>query len=125
MGRPTSGRVQVIHQDMKFKFGDHERLKKKAKTWAVLTLFFLLACFAVIPAGRYMILILAGITGYSFFLTIYYLVLSSQARYPYRQKKETTQERETREYVRAQLPILISVVLGGLLLVLAVWFFLS
>jgi hypothetical protein len=68
----------------------------------------------------------SGATLYCAFLSVYNFVLASKAKYPFRRKRrETAQEKELRDYIRNQIPILVSVLLGGLMIAVAMWLFFS
>ena len=100
-----------------------KRLKRNSRWFGLLAIIFFIACFVPLPMGNFVVWICIGATLYFVFLAIYYLVLAEKAKYPFRKKKLTPQEIETREYVRAQLPIVISILLGGLLIALTIWWF--
>lgn len=100
-----------------------KRLKGNSRWFALLAIVFFITCFVPLPLGNFFILISIGATLYFVFLTIYYLVLAEKAKYPFRKKKLTSQDIETREYVKAHLPIAISILLGGLLIALTIWLF--
>ena len=110
---------------MPFVFGDDERFRKKATRHGIVALFLFLIALGAGTGGNeiYLMWILGGAVVYFASLAVYYLVLSSKARFPYRKKKETRQDREIREHIRYHLPIIISMMLGGILVVLIILFF--
>jgi hypothetical protein len=105
--------------------GEHKRLIRRCKGCAILAIIFFITCFIRIPMGNFFIWIPIGLTAYFVFLAVYFLVLAEKSRHPFRKKKLTKQEIETRAYVSYHVPILISVLLGGLLVALAIWLFLT
>jgi hypothetical protein len=109
---------------VQFVKGDHEKLKRRGKWFAWLAIAFFFCCFIFIPLGAFIIWIFIGGTVYCTFFSIYSFVIAHKARYPYRKKpKETPQEKETRAYIQQHLPIVISLLLGGLLIALTIWLF--
>ena len=110
---------------MQFVFGDHERFRKKAKRHSIVAIFLFVVTLGSAASEAYLIWLFSGATIYFAFLAVYFLVLSSKAKFPYRKKKETEQDRQIQEHVRYHLPIIISIMLGGILLVLVALFFLT
>jgi hypothetical protein len=99
---------------------------KKGRLFLFLTLLFFTCCFAFAHLGSYMGWLFSGATLYCAFLSVYNFVLASKAKYPFRRKRrETAQEKELRDYIRNQIPILVSVLLGGLMIAVAMWLFFS
>jgi glucan phosphoethanolaminetransferase (alkaline phosphatase superfamily) len=105
--------------------GTYKRLVRKSIGCAILAVVFFVSCFIRVPLGNFFVWVSIGATAYFVFLTIYFMVMASKAKYPFAKKKLTKQEVETREYIRSQLPILISILLGGVLIAVVVWFFLA
>ncbi len=85
---------------------------------------FAAACFVVAfvlhPLGSFVIWIFGGATVYCLFMMIFHLVPPGKKRYS---KKVDPNEAANRAYIAYHLPIIISLLLGGLLLALIIVFF--
>ena len=108
---------------MEFTKGDQQRFRRKSKWFASFALVFLLCTFIPTPLGSLFTWITVGAAVYFAFLSVYNLVLSSMAKYPYRKRKPTQQDLENREHIQFHLPIVIAILLGGLLLAVVIIFF--
>ena len=91
---------------------------------ASLTLFFLVCCFVVSSLDSFFVWLSIGVTLYFAFLSIYYWVQSVQRPVAVKHKP-TAQELETRAYIAKHLPMVISLLLGGLLLALIILLYLN
>jgi hypothetical protein len=109
----------------RFVFGDHEKFRRRGKTWSVLSGVFLLGCFAVAALETTLVWIFAGTSAYALVMSIYNFVLSAQARYPYRKTPLTQQQRDIDAHIRFHLPILLSLLLGGALAAIIIWVFVA
>jgi hypothetical protein len=104
---------------------DQRIFKRRAITFAILSFIFFCSIFIFSPLGSFFVWISIGGTLYCMFYSIFNLVLRSKSgtTIPYKSRKQTASERSVEEHMRYHLPILISLFLGGLLLVLIFWLF--
>jgi hypothetical protein len=78
-------------------------------------------CFIFGPLGSFVIWISGGTAIFCFFMMIYLLIPIAPAKYS--KKKMDPKEVERRAYIAYHLPLVISVLLGGLLIAVIVIFF--
>ena len=96
--------------------------KQKSLFFALLTIVCFCACFIFSPLGGFMVWIFTGATLYFLFMAIYSLV--PVAKHQHMRKRINPKDEEAKAYIRYHTQILVSIFLGGVLLVVVILFFL-
>lgn len=99
---------------------DSIKRKRNSAIFGMLAATCFIAGFTLRPLGSFVIWILGGATLFCLFMAIFHLIPPAKKRYS---KKIDPKEAANRTYVAYHLPIVISLLLGGLLLALIVIFF--
>ena len=90
--------------------------------FAVLTVLCFSACFILAPLGSFVIWIFGGACLFFLFKAIYSLIPPPKPQFT--KKKFDPREEEMKAYIKYHTQILISLFLGGVLLVVVILFFL-
>lgn len=90
---------------------------RRAWFYGGLALVSFCSCFGLAPLGSFFIWISVGMTLFFGFMSIYSGILSSEKKPLRKKRKPDPKEEELKAYIRFHIPILISVLLGGLLIV--------
>jgi hypothetical protein len=96
--------------------------KRNSAISGVLAVACLIAAFTLRSLGSFVIWIFGGAMVFCLFMAIFHLIPPAKRRYT---KKIDPEEAANRTYIAYHLPMVISLLLGGLLLALIVIFFAS
>lgn len=96
--------------------------KRNALLFAVLTVLCFSACIILAPLGSFMVWIFSGATLFCLFMAIYSLIPPPKPQFT--KKRIDPKQEEMKAYIRYHTQILISLFLGGILLVVMILFFL-
>ena len=103
---------------------DPARLARKGKRLAILACILLAGAIVLATWSKFFVWIFSGAAIYTAFLSAYFLALGRNLRRPFRYKPQhAPQSSELKAYIGYHLPIVISLLLGGLLLALIIVFF--
>ncbi|MFZ6014106.1 MAG: hypothetical protein ACOYXT_27440 [Bacteroidota bacterium] len=101
-----------------------DKIAAKGKRLLLVAFFFLVVCVVLASWSKYLAWIFGGVAAYFAFLSLYNLALAKNLKRPFRYKStHAPQSAELKAYISYHLPIVISILLGGLALALAIVFF--
>ncbi|HET9487552.1 MAG TPA: hypothetical protein VFO54_08960 [Chryseosolibacter sp.] len=92
--------------------------RRKPLLFAVFAILSFFLCFILGPLGSFVAWIFGGATVYLLFMAIYSLIPAEKKQFV--QRRIDPRQAETKAYISAHKPILISLFFAGILLVIAI-----